>query len=201
MDFNKIKDAVEAIELSSSERENIINSCKDKKRKFNFKPVAGIAAAAAVIVVILVSPGFLFKASSPNESADMLMDNASSDFDLYYTADDAAGVPQQYECNSSATATSDVLLFEADGFAEIYSVVPYEFSSLVNTEEYQSWSSFVSAKDGMAIMQFVKHFDIEKDVFDTANSEYSKRSSYEIGFDSDIIYTFDREIVDSFYKK
>lgn len=201
MDFNKIKDAVETIELSSSERENIINSCKDKKRKFNFKPVAGIAAAAAVIVVILVSPGFLFKASSPNESADMLMDNASSDFELFYSADDAAGALQQYECNSSSTATADIPLFEAYGFAEIYSVVPYEFSSLVDAEEYQSWSSLASAENGMAIMQFIKHFDIEKDTFDSANTEYSKRCPYDTGFDSDIIYTFDRELVDSFYKK
>ena len=52
-----------------------------------------------------------------------------------------------------------------------------------------------------AIMQFIKHFDIEKDTFDAANTEYSKRCPYDIGFDSDIIYTFDRELVDSFYKK
>lgn len=204
MDFDKIKYAVESIELSSTEKENIINSCKDKKRKFNLKPLVGVAAAAAVIVVVLASPGFLFKASSPNESADMLMDNISSDFDLYYTADDAAGAEQQYECNSSATAAADIPLFEAEGFTYIYSIIPYEFSSLVDADEYNEWKADVSAEGGMAMLQFVEYFGIAKENFISANKEFEKRllmNSKNDYFDSEIIYSFDRELIDSFYKK
>lgn len=207
MDFDKIKSAVETIELSDRQKEEIINSCSGKKRKFNYKPLVAVAAAAAVVIVF-VSPGFLFKASSPNESADMLMDNiySDSDFDFYYTADDAAGAEQQYECNASATTASEIALFKAEGFADIYSVIPCEFSSLVDAEEYRKWSDTLSSENGMAILQFVTHFGISKEAFDTANTEYNTRTLADQKtennyFNSEIIYSFDRKQIDSFYAK
>ena len=170
MDFDKIKAAAEEIRLSESEKEDIINYCSGKKRKFNYKPVAAIAAAAAVILIISVSPGFLLKASSPNDSADMLVNNAEADFDYYYTADE--------ECDmcvnqSSGAAMSSAPLFEAEGFAAVYAVIPPEFSSLADTEEFAVWSETVSAENGMAMLQFIEHFGITAESFSAANAEYN----------------------------
>lgn len=204
MDFEKIKAAVEEIELSDSQKDDIINLCSGKKRKFNYKPLAAVAAVAAVIVV-LVSPGFLFKASSPNESADMLMGNVAEDFDFYYnTADDAAGAEQQIVHSTSAAA--DIPLFDAERFSDIYAIIPYEFSSLVNIEEYEEWKLTVSAENGMAMLQFIEHFNISEEDFDTANTEYNARTPADQKTDNnyfniEIIYSFDRELIDGFYAK
>ena len=54
MDFDKIRPAVESIQLSEKQKEDILNACKGRKRKFNYKPLATVAA---VIVVTLVFYG------------------------------------------------------------------------------------------------------------------------------------------------
>ena len=69
MDFEKIKPAVEEIALDDIQKARILNACKKQKRKFNFKPIVGIAAAAAVITLVLASPGFLFRASKADDEA------------------------------------------------------------------------------------------------------------------------------------
>lgn len=203
MDFEKIKAAADEIRLSESEKEAIISSCSGKKRKFNYKPVAAIAAAAAVILIISVSPGFLLKASSPNDSADMLVNNAGADFDYYYTADEAGDI---YVNQSASTAKGSAPLFETDSFAEIYAVIPPEFSSLADPEEYAEWSETVSAENGMAMLQFVEHFGITAESFAAANAEYNSRCPAEAQgsnnyFDENVIFSFDRELIDSFYAK
>lgn len=200
MDFNKIKTAVDEIKLSDSFKEEIINSCSGKKRKFNYKPLAAVAAAAAVIV-ILISPGFLFQASM-KESGNMMPDNIAGDFE-YYAADSAAGMEQQIENSSSH---SYIPLFDAESFEEVYAIIPSEFSSLVNEDEFEEWKLTVKAENGMAMMQFVEHFGISEEAFDTANKEYNKTNYIDIKknnnyFDREIIYSFDRELIDSFYSK
>ena len=203
MDYDKIKAAAGEIRLSESEKEAIINSCSGKKRKFNYIPVAAIAAAAAVILIISVSPGFLLKTSSPNDSADMLVNNAGDDFDYYYTADEAGDI---YVNQSSSAAKGSAPLFEAEGFAEIYAVIPPEFSSLADPEEYAAWSQTTSAENGMAMLQFIEHFGISRESFAAANAEYIARFPAEAQsgnnyFDEKIIFSFDRELIDSFYSK
>ena len=191
MDFEKIKTAVEEISLSDIQKEVILNACKGKKRKFNYKPFAAVAAAA-VIIIALISPGFLMKASSPdsaaNEKAEDIMDN----FYLYSADNDS--VAEVGSGNFFAQSQYSSHVFEADNFDKIYSVIPHEFALLVSEDEYTLWASTVSPDGGMAIMQFVKHFNISREDFDRTNDVCGNL------FDAEIIYSFDREIIDSYYR-
>ncbi len=200
MDFEKIKPAVEEIALDDIQKAKILNACKNKKRKFNYKPIIGIAAAAAVVTVVLVSPGFLFKASSP-ETNDVAADSAEEGKGSFNYLVEEDMIIVQNSSTSSGTP-----LFEADEYHEIYSIIPFEFSSLVNNEEYKTWSEKVTADGGMAMAQFVLDFNIPREDFETAFALYSERtfvnvSDSAVNYDADIIYSFDRETIDNYYKK
>lgn len=195
MDFSKIKPAVEEITLSDSQKEDILNACRGKKRRFNYKPVAAVAAAAA-IVIVLASPGFLFRAGAPADSAAQ---ESADDIYYNYFADIDPG--DAFVNNSSSTAEAP--LFAAEGFTDIYAIIPHEFSSLADPAEYEEWKSTLSAEGGMAMMQFVEHFGIAREDFDSANSAYAARTAYDDAytFDANIIYSFDKDLVDSCYRK
>lgn len=199
MDFDKIRPAVEEIALDDIQKARILNACKSKKRKFNYKPLVGIAAAVA-ITVALFSPGFLFRASKSSENMEAdSAENGKGSYELY--------ADQEIAVDDSLTVTAaDIPLFEADGFKEIYAVIPLEFSSLVNIDEYESWSATVTADGGMAMAQFVLEFNIPREDFEAANELYNERTFINVSdtaayFDADVIYSFDREQIDSFYKK
>lgn len=199
MDFDKIRPAVEEIALDDIQKARILNDCKSKKRKFNYKPLVGIAAAVA-ITVALFSPGFLFRASKSSENMEAdSAENGKGSYELY--------ADQEIAVDDSLTVTAaDIPLFEADGFKEIYAVIPLEFSSLVNIDEYESWSATVTADGGMAMAQFVLDFNISREDFEAANELYNERTFINVSdtaayFDADVIYSFDREQIDSFYKK
>ena len=197
MDFEKIKPAVEDITLSEAQKQAIIAGCTKAKKKSR-APIYAVAAAAAMLILAF-SPGFLFRAS--NKSAD------------------SAGNIEEY-CDSAAgsTATSDFRIFEADGYSDIYSVIPSEFVLLVNYDEFAEWSGECTAEGGMALLQFVEHFQIPKEDFEAANAEYSARNVNEnanadVESDSDnkaeqpaesinaeLIYSFDKEKIDDYYK-
>lgn len=198
MDFEKIKPAVEDITLSEAQKQAIIYECAKAKKKSR-APIYAVVAAAAMLILVL-SPGFLFRAE--RKSAD------------------SAGNIEEY-CNNIAesTATSDFRIFEADGYAEIYSVIPAEFVVLVNSDEFAEWSDECTADGGMALLQFVEHFQIPKEDFEAANAEYSARNANEnsiaddgAGIDNkaeqpsesinaELIYSFDKEKIDEYYKK
>lgn len=200
MDFDKIKPAVDEIALDDIQKAQILNACKNKKRKFNYKPLVGIAAAVA-ITVALFSPGFFFRASKSSENENMAADSAENgkgSYELYADQDIAV--------NDSLTTSADIPLFEAEGFYELYSIVPYEFSSLVSEKEYNIWKANVTADGGMAMAQFVLDFNISREDFEAANKLYNERTFINASdsaayFDADVIYSFDREQIDSFYKK
>ena len=186
MDFSKIRPAVEDITLSNEQKEKILDACRGKKRAFNYKPLA-FAAAAAVTVVVIASPGFLFRAGSSNDAAENVKENyydsAGGDFYLY--AADGDFSPQSPAENGSA---ADIPVFRAEGFSEQYSVIPFEFIALADRTEYESWVSGISPDGGMALMQFVKHFGIERSDFDTANIAYAARTGK--FFNADEVYSF-----------
>lgn len=201
MDFDKIRPAVEEIALDDIQKAQILNACKNKKRKFNYKPLVGIAAAVA-ITVVLFSPSFLFRASKSSENENMAADSAENGKGSYELFAD-----QEIAVDNSLTVTAaDIPLFEADGFKEIYAVIPLEFSSLVNIDEYEKWSETLTADGGMAMAQFVLDFNISREDFEAANKLYNERTFINVSdtaayFDADVIYSFDREQIDSFYKK
>ena len=195
MDFEKIKPAVEDITLSEAQKQAIIAECAKAKKKSR-APIYAVAAAAAMLILVF-SPGFLFRAD--RKSAD------------------SAGNIEEY-CNNIAesTATSDFRNFEADGYADIYSVIPSEFVSLVDYDEFAEWSDECTADGGMALLQFVEHFQIPKEDFEAANAEYSARNAEEDAGESagdnkaaqsaesinaELIYSFDKEKIDEYYRK
>ncbi len=228
MDFDKIKPAVEEIRLNEIQQEKILEACRSKKRKsFNYKfwiPVA----AAAMFVVVIFSPGFIFRASEADLSASPEGGNYNNaagadnkyaelaDEEINIAADDYANEVCSVQAQSVSVEIRSV--FECNGFRSIYSVVPSQFAWLVDAEEYRKWEKTVKASDGMAIVQFVEHFKITKEAFDSANQAYAAYIDSIIGgalsgkpensgdekreiFNADIIYSFDREKIDEYYSK
>ncbi len=200
MDFEKIKPAVDEISLSDEQTAKILEACKAKKRKKRnvWIPVAVAAACTAIVFSPTVFIGM--KGANSAAEADMAApENINTDYlcDYYVDTENGKGF---YTAQSTAQAAE--ILFERDGFGTIYGIIPFQFASLVDAEEYENWKLTVDASGGMAIAQFVEHFGISKESFDAANSEYALAIGNDANaeaFNSDIIYTFDKETIDSYY--
>lgn len=223
-DFDKLREAAEEIKLDDLQRQRILEACKGRKRrKINYTAVAGIAAVL-VITVAVFSPGFLFRAkmadTAENEAA--VEDYYFADQDVGMLADGAFSQNSANDENGDQKTEYTVdectqVLFDAEGFRSVYSSLPQFFIAIADYEEYNKWSSTVSAEEGMAIVQFVEHFGISKEEFDNANREYARYISefygtsplykasykenevYEI-YNTELIYSFDREAIDEYYK-
>lgn len=201
MDFSKIKPAVEEITLSDEQKEQIISSCQGKKRKFNYRPLIA-AAAAAIIISVIFSPGFLFRAKTADSAENAAQGNLKNDY--YYTADEeyydaqasnsSAGGPMEDIC-----IFADLTAFEAEEFTELYTLIPAEFLHLSGDEDLSTWLAGISANEGMAIMQFVIRFNVSREDFDHANISFAARTGK--FFDADAVYSFDKELTDSIYRK
>ncbi len=211
MDFDKIKPAVESIQLSEKQKEDILNACRGRKRKFNYKPLATVAAVIVVTLVCYGLNGTLFGAKMADEAENAVMS------DIYYAADEDADffsgalgdvyVEDNKVVNQSASATASP--------RPIYKIIPAAFSDLVDKTEFDEWYSTATTDDGMLMMQFVLHFGIEKADFEKANADYAlelqkiygepasvspeKGKEYLEIFNSDIIYSFNRDVVDGYY--
>lgn len=223
-DFDKLREAAEEIKLDDLQKQRILEACKNKKRKkINYTAIAAVAAVL-VITVAVFSPGFLMKAGAPmemmkNDSAAenvILADrepNLFSDSEVQlensiHSADENGNYKIADECTQ--------IIFDAEGFRQIYSVIPQHFIALVDYDEFALWSSSVTAEDGMAIVQFAEHFGISKEAFDDANREYARyinsfyaasplyttpfkeNEIYEI-FNVELIFSADREAIDVYY--
>ena len=143
------------------------------------------------------------------DSADLLSDKLFSQNSSY--SEDAAA---EIECTVDEYTRS---VFDAEDFRIIYSVIPQSFINLVGNTEFNEWASTVYADEGMAIVQFVEHFEISKEEFDGANRKFAKyiydiygtsplykasykqNEIYEI-YNTDLIYSSDREAVEAYYK-
>ncbi len=205
MDFDKIKPAVEEIELSEKQKEDIINACKKKKKRFNYKPLAATAAILIVTLAFYAANGTLFGA----KEADMELNFAANESLADSVCDDekAGSAAGNFYCYSSS--------YSLNGFRPAYYAIPSAFSSLVNGEEFGIWRNSVSAENGMLIAQFVEYFKISKEDFEKANSVYAaelealygeaptvspERGSEHLEiFNSDIVYSFDRTVIDGYY--
>lgn len=220
MDFDKIKPAAEEISLDDIQKERILAACRNAKRKkFNYKLWIPVAAAA-VFAVVLVSPGFIFRAKS-SDAAENLNKSPLADQKIEFYADDQELFDMESGNGNAdlhySTSFSPSTLFNRSGYRRIYAIVPKQFTWLVDADEYRLWESRVKASGGMAMMQFVEHFNISEEDFDAANEAYAAYldSCYIDGhldgipetvqeekreiFNTDIIYTFDREKIDEYY--
>lgn len=218
MDFEKIKPAVEEIELSEIQQARIIEACeRHKKKSFNYKLWIPVAAA---LIVVIFSPGFVFRAGS--KASDMAAPengkgfyyNDADEQEVYvaedYLADGVVSVQ-----NQSATVKTKAL-FSSGVYRKIYSVIPSQFIWLTDFEEYEKWEKTVNASGGMAMLQFVEHFGITREEFDYANEAYEAyinstgesalhrkpenkaEESLEV-FNAEIIFSFDKERINEYY--
>ncbi len=217
MDFDKIKLAAEEISLDELQKERILAACRQTKRKKSNYKIWIPVAAAAVFAVVLVSPGFIFRAKS-SDSAESFNNSPLADQKVEFYADEQdifdTEAGNGFYCSSSLSSAS---LFICDGYRKIYSIIPEQFTWLVDANEYKIWKNRVKASDGMAMLQFVEHFSIPREDFDTANEAYaayldscfiqghlngvpdsSEEEECEI-FNADIIYSFDRKKIDEYY--
>lgn len=220
MDFEKLKPAAEEIKLSEIQQERIIEACgKHKKKSFNYKLWIPVAAAAMFAVVIF-SPGFIFRAgkSADNaapESGNGIHYNDVADEEDIYIIEDCLADSMASVQNQSATVETKAL-FDSGEYRKIYSVIPSQFIWIVDYEEYKNWEKNVDSSDGMAMLQFVEHFGITREDFDSANASYeayinstgeralhrkpeSKDEEESEVFDAEIIYSFDKEKIDEYY--
>ncbi len=229
MDFEKIKPAVDEIQLNEIQQERIIEACeKHKKKSFNYKLWISVAAAA-VFAVVIFSPGFIFRAekSADNMAAEApengkgfgyLADSYEGDVndeEVYVAVEDCVTQIRVSVQNQSAAVTLD-RLFNSGVYRKIYSVIPSQFVWLVDSEEYDNWSQTVTASGGMAMLQFVEHFGITREEFESANEAYAayinSTSGYSILgkpaseaeeeveiFNAEVIYSFDKEKINRYY--
>ena len=221
MDFEKIKAATEDIKLTDAEKENIILLCEESKKtkkKSRFVPVAA-AAAVAVFAFVIVSPGFLLKASEADKNFATQENAVANDYELLAdSAEDAAGVI----LHSSTTENPDLKTDNGGGYIESgkyrqrYNNVPYDFIVLVGEKEFDRWYDEIYEfnPDKSQIVSFVQYFNISKEVFEKTNlqmaksfaefnptmrpMDYENQQIYEI-YNADIIYTFDDEIINEYY--
>ena len=221
MDFDKIRSAVEEIEISEIQQERIIEACeKHKKKSFNYK--LWIPVAAAVFAVVIFSPGFIFRAGS--KASDMEAPENGNGFEYFADAAEEEKYAAVEDCitqimvsvQNQSTAVEVKSLFNSGVYRKIYSVIPSQFVWLVDSAEYEEWAKNVSVSGGMAMLQFVEHFDITREEFDSANEAYAaylnSTSGYSILgkpaseaeeeveiFNAEVIYSFDKEKINSYY--
>ncbi len=93
----------------------------------------------------------------------------------------------------------------------VYFQIPIEIIALSEAEDVDSWMQdnffgyFNKMNDKMPIVEFVKHYNIPKDKFDNVVAQLlqlpdaNKNEEYEVP-NSDIIYTFDYEIINRYYR-
>lgn len=217
MDFERIKPAAEEIKLSEIQQERIINACENhKKKKFNYKLWIPVAAA---LFVVIFSPGFIFKAGS--KANDMAAPENGKGF-YNYAADEEEYIVENYLADGNGCVQNQSItietkpLFNSGVFRKIYSVIPSQFIWLVDYEEYENWKTTVNAADGMAMLQFVEHFGITREEFDSANDAYEayinsvnensiqekpeNKAEEELEiFNAEIIYSFDKEKINEYY--
>ena len=221
MDFEKIRSAVEEIGMSEIQQERIIEACeKHKKKSFNYK--LWIPVAAAVFAVVIFSPGFIFRAGS--KESDMAAPESGNGFKYFadaadeemYVAVEDYMTQIMASVQNQSTAVEVKSLFNSGVYRKIYSVIPSQFVWLVDSVEYEEWAKTVSVSGGMAMLQFVEYFGISREEFDSANEAYaayinstsgsstdtkpSEKSEEELEiFNADIIYSFDKEKINSYY--
>ncbi len=206
MDFDKIRSAAQEIKLSDSEKLKMIEVCeKAKTSKKKNRHVPAIVAAAAAVVLVLFSPGFLFRASMKDSAP---MENmAANDYDFLadeHVEEDGLGISLQ---SSSKVA-----------YRSIYYEIPKEFRELVSEKEYNEWESRLIGAHGMPVFSFILNFDISREEFDRANAAYAQRVYEDFGmvpllraadcaeqeqaeiFNADVIYTFNITEIQEYYR-
>lgn len=219
MDFDRIKPAVEEINMTDDLAEKILKNCSGKKRKNRSKAWIPVAVAAACAAIVF-SPTMFINLKGANSEAQF--DSAAPVED--YFADTAGGLyndiaDEEICCvqNGSSAAPASGMLFECVGYRSIYAKVPEQFAWLVDSEEFNKWESGINSSGGMAMLQFVEHFKISEEDFNAANEAYAaflkscfneeailgkpqspEQEHLEI-FNAKIIYTFDREKIDGYY--
>lgn len=207
MDFDKIKSAAQEIKLSDSEKLKMIEVCENSrtsKKKNRYVPA--IVAAAAAVVLVLFSPGFLFRASM--KDSESMENMAANDYEYLadqFVAEDGMG-------SISLQSSSNV------GYRSIYYEIPKEFRELVSEKEYSEWESRQIASNGMPVLDFVQFFAISREDFDKANTAYAQRVFEDFGmvpllraadcaeqeqaeiFNADVIYSFNITEIQEYYR-
>ncbi len=221
MDFEKIKPAVEEIRLSEIQQERIIEACENhKKKSFNYKLWIPVAAAA-VFTLVIFSPGFIFRASKSADNIGAMPENGKG-FYYNYADEEDMYIVEDYLADGVNSAQSQTVavevksLFNSGVYRKIYSVIPSQFAWLVDSEEYEKWEKSVRISGGMAMLQFVEHFGISREEFNSANEAYdayinstlgaatvgipSDKSEEELEiFNADVIYSFDKDRINEYY--
>ncbi len=222
-EFDNLKVAAEEIKLDDLQKQRILEACESQKRKRMNPRVLTAVAAVFIVATVLFSPTVfhvMFPAKSENGSVNMAPDEEflgtgdGNSADYYYAADELKD--SEIAQVESMTALN-YIVFDAYKFRSIYSVVPRSFYELVGFEEFNKWALTARSRDGMAIVQFVKHFGITRNEFEAANSEYAQMIFEIYGvnavtdasesellweleiFDADLVYSGNRAEIDEYY--
>lgn len=213
--FEKLQRSQDGIKLSDDEKERLISACRTEparqKRSARKRVIAISAAAAAIAITALFAvPNMLLAGSKGSDSAPQ----EKGDF-LYATEESLDMYVGNNNQEQAADVTTGIL---QPLYRTIYYSIPQQFIDLADEDEYERWCG-KKARDGMAIVGFVRHFGISKEEFDKANglyaaslaeeygvsplllpADYPEQEEYEV-FNSDIIYSGDDERISEYYLK
>lgn len=227
-DFDKFREAAEEIKLDDLQKQRILEACKGRKRrKINYTAVAGIAAVL-VISFAVFSPGFLMRAGMADKAANEAVPENYYAADQDVAEEDVLLYDEVYSQYSASGGNGDgkytytvdectQIIFDAEEFRSIYSLIPQSFINLVDLTEFNEWAENATVDNGMAIVQFKECFGIAEEDFEKANREYAKyiyeiygalplyftsdaeNEKYEI-FNTELIYGADKEAIDEYYR-
>lgn len=227
MDPKELKAAAEQLRLTEEEKQAMIDACAGRKRRPPVRRIAAIAAALLVLTALAAAPGFLFRAGrakdpAPAEDYALMVEQEDKRSDENHMEAASAASAVQPD-GTDATRAYGGGTMKQQRYRINYYDVPAPFVDLVGRKEYGAWyDQYIlpyeqDDRNEMLMKQFIQHFHISREAFDKANlrwailirdkldavpklspKDYWDQETEEV-YNADIIYTFDDEIINSYY--
>ena len=175
--------------------------------------------AVVMSLALIVSTAACGKKTEEAEASTTAMQTTGN----YVNSMQAAAQNEEIYANVSEKNKNDVGggYIESKKYRQRYYTIPYDFALLVDQDELSEWEAEIYKTDPdetnkMTMVLFIQHFNISRENFDRTNlalaksfaewgdkptmkpQDYENQQPFEI-YNSDIIYTFDDEIINEYY--
>ena len=158
-----------------------------------------------IVLGLLGTIGLFFVSCSNNQNGETTTSRENSIIEISPTA------------NMSSVAATTTMSYE-DYYLElghygrhlsVYYQITYWMVDIVGSDAYQGWienqEPIFDDFHEMAIVQFIKHFDISREQFDEASAKQNEELQgsdllKEFEYNADVIFTFDNKQISRYYK-